>query len=92
MTIGLKSFSEIGVVEAIGQKLRKSLDRGERVLPSTHCCAVSCTRKDFNVDVRVQDTGDGILPGQTAKISVPYFTTKQSKSGTGSVSTSTRKS
>ena len=45
--------------------------------------AVSCERKDFYVDVRVQDTGYGITPEQMAKIFDPYFTTKQGKSGTG---------
>src|SRR6202521_1815214 len=45
--------------------------------------AVSCERKDFYVDVRVQDTGYGITPAQMAKIFDPYFTTKQGKSGTG---------
>ena len=44
---------------------------------------VSCTRKDFYVDVRVEDTGYGITPAQMAKIFDPYFTTKQGKSGTG---------
>ncbi|MDP9003793.1 MAG: hybrid sensor histidine kinase/response regulator, partial [Verrucomicrobiota bacterium] len=44
---------------------------------------VSCTRKDFYVDVRVEDTGYGISPAQLAKIFDPYFTTKQGKSGTG---------
>jgi two-component system sensor histidine kinase/response regulator len=44
---------------------------------------VSCTRKDFYVDVRVEDTGYGIAPAQLAKIFDPYFTTKQGKSGTG---------
>ena len=44
---------------------------------------VSCTRKDFYVDVRVEDTGYGIAPAQMAKIFDPYFTTKQGKSGTG---------
>jgi signal transduction histidine kinase len=44
---------------------------------------VSCTRKDFYVDVRIQDTGHGILPAQISKIFDPYFTTKQNKSGTG---------
>lgn len=44
---------------------------------------VSCTRKEFYVDVRVQDTGAGIPHAQIAKIFDPYFTTKQSKSGTG---------
>jgi signal transduction histidine kinase len=45
--------------------------------------AVSCTRRDFYVDVRVEDTGCGITQAQLAKIFDPYFTTKQSKSGTG---------
>jgi signal transduction histidine kinase len=44
---------------------------------------VSCTRRDFYVDVRVEDTGCGITEAQLAKIFDPYFTTKQSKSGTG---------
>ena len=44
---------------------------------------VTCLRKDFYVDVRVEDTGDGIAPAQMAKIFDPYFTTKQGKSGTG---------
>jgi signal transduction histidine kinase len=44
---------------------------------------VSCTRKDFYVDLRVEDTGPGIPPGQINKIFDPYFTTKQAKSGTG---------
>jgi signal transduction histidine kinase len=44
---------------------------------------VSCVRKDFYVDVRVEDTGEGIGPEQLTKIFDPYFTTKQGKSGTG---------
>lgn len=44
---------------------------------------VTCERKDFYVDVRVKDTGPGIVPEQIAKIFDPYFTTKQGKSGTG---------
>jgi signal transduction histidine kinase len=44
---------------------------------------VSCVRKDFYVDVRVEDTGEGIGPEQLSKIFDPYFTTKQGKSGTG---------
>jgi len=44
---------------------------------------VSCFRKDFYVDVRIEDTGYGIAPAQMAKIFDPYFTTKQGKSGTG---------
>ena len=39
--------------------------------------------KDFYVDVRVADTGQGIPPDQISKIFDPYFTTKQGKSGTG---------
>lgn len=45
--------------------------------------SVSCTRKDFYVDVRVQDGGQGMAPAQLQKIFEPYFTTKQNKSGTG---------
>lgn len=44
---------------------------------------VSCTPKDFYVDVRVADTGPGIPPEQVNRIFDPYFTTKQGKSGTG---------
>jgi signal transduction histidine kinase len=44
---------------------------------------VDCTRKDFYVDIRVEDSGSGIDPSQINKIFDPYFTTKQSKSGTG---------
>lgn len=44
---------------------------------------VSCTRRDFYVDVRVEDTGCGITEAQLTKIFDPYFTTKQNKSGTG---------
>ncbi len=44
---------------------------------------VSCLRKEFYVDVRVEDTGYGITPAQMTKIFDPYFTTKQGKSGTG---------
>ena len=44
---------------------------------------VTCLCKDFYVDVRVEDTGPGMTPGQMAKIFDPYFTTKQGKSGTG---------
>jgi two-component system sensor histidine kinase/response regulator len=44
---------------------------------------VSCLRKDFYVDVRIEDNGYGIAPEQLAKIFDPYFTTKQGKSGTG---------
>jgi signal transduction histidine kinase len=44
---------------------------------------VSCLRKDFYVDVRVEDTGTGISQEQQTKIFDPYFTTKQGKDGTG---------
>jgi len=44
---------------------------------------VTCLRKDFYVDVRVEDTGPGMTPAQIGKIFDPYFTTKQGKSGTG---------
>jgi signal transduction histidine kinase len=44
---------------------------------------VDCTRKDFYVDIRVEDSGSGIEPSQMNKIFDPYFTTKQGKSGTG---------
>ena len=44
---------------------------------------VSCTRKDFYVDVRVEDTGSGMTAAEIPKIFEPYFTTKQNKSGTG---------
>ena len=44
---------------------------------------VTCVPKDFYIDVRVEDTGDGIAPAQLQKIFEPYFTTKQGKSGTG---------
>jgi signal transduction histidine kinase len=44
---------------------------------------IECTRKDFYVDIRIEDSGSGIDPAQISKIFDPYFTTKQSKSGTG---------
>ena len=44
---------------------------------------VVCTQKDFYVDLRIEDTGAGIQPTQLPRIFDPYFTTKQSKSGTG---------
>jgi signal transduction histidine kinase len=44
---------------------------------------IECNRKDFYVDIRVEDSGSGIEPGQIGKIFDPYFTTKQNKSGTG---------
>jgi len=44
---------------------------------------IACTRKDFYVDLRVEDDGAGIAQGQMNKIFDPYFTTKQAKSGTG---------
>ena len=45
--------------------------------------SVVCVRKDFYVDVVVEDGGPGIDPAQIDKIFDPYFTTKQGKSGTG---------
>ena len=45
--------------------------------------SVDCTQRDFYVDIRIEDTGSGISPAQMNKIFDPYFTTKQSKSGTG---------
>jgi signal transduction histidine kinase len=44
---------------------------------------VDCARKDFYVDLRVEDNGHGIPPARIDKIFDPYFTTKQGKSGTG---------
>jgi two-component system sensor histidine kinase/response regulator len=44
---------------------------------------VTCVRKEFYVDIRVEDTGLGIASDKIAKIFDPYFTTKQGKSGTG---------
>ena len=44
---------------------------------------VHCTRAEFYVDVRVEDTGTGMTAAQIPKIFEPYFTTKQHKSGTG---------
>jgi len=44
---------------------------------------IECTRKDFYVDIRIEDSGSGIDPAQISKIFDPYFTTKQNKSGTG---------
>lgn len=51
----------------------------ERKQPVT----VTCFRKEFYVDVVVEDSGGGIDPSQIEKIFDPYFTTKQSRSGTG---------
>jgi len=45
--------------------------------------SVDCGRKDFYVDLRVEDNGHGIPPARIDKIFDPYFTTKQGKSGTG---------
>jgi len=45
--------------------------------------SVDCARKDFYVDLRVEDNGHGIPPARIDKIFDPYFTTKQGKSGTG---------
>jgi len=44
---------------------------------------VDCAQKDFYVDLRIEDNGTGINPGQLNRIFDPYFTTKQAKSGTG---------
>jgi signal transduction histidine kinase len=44
---------------------------------------VTCTQKDFYVDLRVEDNGSGIPAAQLHKVFDPYFTTKQAKSGTG---------
>ena len=51
----------------------------ERKQPVT----VACFRKDFYIDVVVEDSGGGIEPSQIEKIFDPYFTTKQGRSGTG---------
>jgi signal transduction histidine kinase len=45
--------------------------------------SVTCVRKDFYVDIVVEDTGSGIRPELLSKIFEPYFTTKEGKSGTG---------
>jgi signal transduction histidine kinase len=45
--------------------------------------SVTCTQKDFYVDLRIEDTGAGIQPSQINRIFDPYFTTKQAQSGTG---------
>jgi signal transduction histidine kinase len=44
---------------------------------------VGCSREDFYVDLRIEDTGYGITPSDMENIFEPYFTTKQGKSGTG---------
>ena len=44
---------------------------------------VSCTQKDFYIDIRIEDNGSGITPVEMSKIFDPYFTTKHGKSGTG---------
>ena len=44
---------------------------------------VTCTQKDFYVDLCVVDNGPGIPAAQLHKVFDPYFTTKQAKSGTG---------
>jgi len=44
---------------------------------------VTCTAKDFYVDLCVEDNGPGIAPSEINKIFDPFFTTKQSKNGTG---------
>jgi signal transduction histidine kinase len=45
--------------------------------------SVACLRKEFYVDVVVEDSGGGIEPSRIEKIFDPYFTTKQGRSGTG---------
>ncbi len=44
---------------------------------------VTCTKKDFYVDLLIEDNGPGIAPAELNRIFDPYFTTKQAKSGTG---------
>ena len=44
---------------------------------------VTCTQKEFYVDIRIEDDGSGITPTQINRIFDPYFTTKQGKSVTG---------
>ena len=44
---------------------------------------ITCTQKDFYVDLGIQDTGEGITPAQVTKIFDPYFTTKQARNGMG---------
>jgi two-component system, sensor histidine kinase and response regulator len=44
---------------------------------------VTCTQKDFYVDLRIEDNGPGIAAAELNRIFDPYFTTKQAKSGTG---------
>jgi len=44
---------------------------------------LNCTQKDFYVDIRIEDNGQGMTPEQITRIFDPYFTTKQGKSGTG---------
>ncbi len=64
------------IQNVIVNAVQASADKKGKVL-------VSCVRKEFYVDVRVEDTGDGIQPWELNKIFEPYFTTKQGKSGTG---------
>jgi signal transduction histidine kinase len=45
--------------------------------------SVTCTAKDFYVELRVEDNGPGIPANQLNKVFDPYFTTKQASSGTG---------
>ncbi len=45
--------------------------------------SVVCRQREFYVDVCVNDDGSGIPPDRMDKIFDPYFTTKQSKTGTG---------
>ena len=64
------------IQNVIVNAIQASIDKKGPVL-------VDCTRKDFYVDIRVEDSGSGIEPSQMNKIFDPYFTTKQGKSGTG---------
>jgi len=70
----------VQIMRAIQNVIINALQASEEKKGSV---AVSCMRKDFYVDVRVEDSGYGIAPAQLAKIFDPYFTTKQGKSGTG---------
>ncbi len=48
-----------------------------------HPVLVTCVRKDFYVDIIVEDGGTGIDAAHIEKIFDPYFTTKKGRSGTG---------
>ncbi len=64
------------IQNVIANAVQAAADRNKTV-------KVSCMQKDFYVDVRVEDSGNGIVQAQMNKIFEPYFTTKQAKSGTG---------